>query len=190
VSDLKGEDPFANCTHGKRSTYSKGCRCDACREARRSYQNKYRQAKREGAEVPGSEVTHGLGGYTNWGCRCESCKKAYRSWRREHRDTLAAERGTRWWEKRDGSRPARVKRIAARRQGATLEQATRHRFQWTGPELELASRPDLTAVEVAQLLGRSYSAVKTMRSRLKKDPKIVTLAGLRRSERPGEEPMP
>lgn len=33
----KYHNSFRKCTHGKRSTYQKGCRCTICREAERDY---------------------------------------------------------------------------------------------------------------------------------------------------------
>jgi hypothetical protein len=49
------------------------------------------------------------------------------------------------------------------------ETAERHRQEWTGVELEIASRPDLTARQVAEVLHRTLSAVRNMRQRLNSD---------------------
>lgn len=49
--------------------------------------------------------------------------------------------------------------------------------QWTGPELEIAARSDLTALQVAQMLGRTFFAVKTVRGRLRHDPRLSRMAG-------------
>lgn len=51
--------------------------------------------------------------------------------------------------------------------------------QWTGPELEMASRTDLTARQVAQMLGRTFYAVRHMRKKLRIDPRYINLAGVR-----------
>lgn len=64
-----------------------------------------------------------------------------------------------------------------RRYKETLEQAHRHRYQWTGPELELADRKDLSAMQVAQMTGRTIKAVKAMRSKLRVEPRLQNLRG-------------
>lgn len=54
-----------------------------------------------------------------------------------------------------------------------------HREPWTGPELEIAARSDLSTREVAEMLGRTYLAVKQARYLLKiGDPRLSKLAGL------------
>jgi hypothetical protein len=52
------------------------------------------------------------------------------------------------------------------RQADAKAKAHRNGMQWTGPELELASRTDLTSNEVARMLGRTLYAVKAMRHKL------------------------
>ena len=54
----------------------------------------------------------------------------------------------------------------AKRNSSLLEAAENHRKMWTGPELELASRDDLTIGEVAAVLHRSYDAVRHMKRKL------------------------
>lgn len=56
--------------------------------------------------------------------------------------------------------------------------ATHHRQQWTGPELEIAARADLTLREVAHMLGRTIAAVAYARRGLREDPRKMNLAGL------------
>lgn len=46
----------------------------------------------------------------------------------------------------------------------TIENATRSGYVWTGPEIELLDREDLTILEMAIILKRTYSAVSTARS--------------------------
>lgn len=60
----------------------------------------------------------------------------------------------------------------------TLETATRRGFVWTGPELELIARDDLSAKEVAVMLGRTYFAVKNMQRKIRDEPKYIKLAGV------------
>lgn len=114
------------------------------------------------------EVTkHGVAGYSR-GCRCDVCSE----------------------EKRKYQETPEARRSAIERQLSTRATAKRHRFQWTGPDLEVAARNDLTVKEIATLLGRSYSSVANMRHRLGVEPKIINLAGLAEgagSVRPDEE---
>lgn len=61
-------------THGKTSTYGKGCRCDLCREANRLKVCRTRAALKE---RPFDEIPHGTwSGYTNYSCRCPDCRRA------------------------------------------------------------------------------------------------------------------
>jgi hypothetical protein len=60
----------------------------------------------------------------------------------------------------------------------TLDIAINHGKEWTGPELELAARSDLTAKEVASMLGRTLFAVECVRVKLKDDPRKIKLAGV------------
>ena len=50
--------------------------------------------------------------------------------------------------------------------------------RWAGPELELAARADLTALQVANMTGRSAAAVRTARRNLRIDPRKQNLAGV------------
>lgn len=79
-------------------------------------------------------------------------------------------------------RRAQVRRRVAQqaRWNSTLRDAAhRHRQEWTGPELELVARPDLSARQVAQMLGRTLYAVRTQRHKLAAgDPRTVRLANL------------
>jgi hypothetical protein len=61
----------------------------------------------------------------------------------------------------------------------TLTTATNHGKQWTGPELEILARDDLTHRDASLLLGRSFYAVVTMRHKLRRgEPIPVYLAGV------------
>jgi hypothetical protein len=66
---------------------------------------------------------------------------------------------------------------------ATLDRARNWRKQWTGPELEIAMRDDLTARQAADMLGRTLHAVKHVRRQVKVDPRKDRLANL-----PAREP--
>lgn len=63
-------------THGRRSTYTGGCRCLECLDADTAYQKARRAAR---AALPDEEKPHGTARcYTHYGCRCEACTKAAR----------------------------------------------------------------------------------------------------------------
>lgn len=71
-----------------------------------------------------------------------------------------------------------MKRYRAREQKKTAPKARNHGKQWTGPELEIASRPELTATQAAKMLGRTHVAVRAARQKLRRDPKWASVAGL------------
>jgi hypothetical protein len=47
-----------------------------------------------------------------------------------------------------------------------LDQAINRGKEWTGPELEIATRPDLSTVQAARMLHRTREGVKWARSQL------------------------
>lgn len=53
----------------------------------------------------------------------------------------------------------------------SLATAYRNGQEWTGPEIEMVMRADLTAREVAPLIGRTVAAVKLMRHHCRVDPR-------------------
>lgn len=115
--------------------------------------------RRHGQGLPAGDPRHGITGYQAYLCRCEICCAAgAASWQRNPARL------------RRQPKPAEHRRIAA--------QATRGTYTWTGPELELACRRDLTSPEVARMLGRTVAAVQKMRSKLRDDPRKIALAGV------------
>lgn len=70
-------------THGTKSSYNAGCRCDDCRIANRASIVAWQQAIRA-KPVPG-HVHGSLNGYTNYGCRCEPCADAVREYHAAYR---------------------------------------------------------------------------------------------------------
>lgn len=60
-------------THGKASTYSRGCRCDPCRVAMAAADRARRTERKSAGEQP---PTHGVTGYNKFGCRCDVCRTA------------------------------------------------------------------------------------------------------------------
>jgi hypothetical protein len=75
-------------------------------------------------------------------------------------------------------RDARAHRTRKRDNAIMVDTARRHGRMWTGPELEVASRDDLTAEQAAVMLGRTLFAVETARRRLRQEPRYQSLAGL------------
>lgn len=75
--------------------------------------------------------------------------------------------------------PEVTRRWLVEQQRETSEDARNHKKEWTGPELEIAARDDLSTREAAEKLGRTYISVETMRRKLKRDPRKARLAGLR-----------
>ena len=68
-------------------------------------------------------------------------------------------------------------------QAETLAHATRYRQQWTGPELEIVARTDLTTKQIALTLGRTRASVMHARRKLRDEPKFQMLAGLTDAQR-------
>lgn len=95
--------------------------------------------------------THGARSTYRAGCRCADC-------------TAAA----------DKSAHERYKRRLA----DTLPTATKSGQHWTGPEMEVAMREDLTVTEIAKMLGRTYKAVAARRALCRSDPKWANAAGV------------
>jgi hypothetical protein len=157
--------------HGTTGCYGRGCRCDACRAANARHHQRLRQQR--ALRAASAQFEHGLSAYKNWACRCEVCLKA------KQMDNHALYLHD---PKAPGLR-------TARRQARTLEQAKRHRYMWTGPELEIAARSDLTVQQIALMLGRTYYAVRGMRWLVRQgDPRKAFLAGLGAATRPGAQP--
>jgi len=65
---------------------------------------------------------------------------------------------------------------------STVETAANHYKEWTGPELEFASRDDLGLLEMAKALGRTYAAVSQVRQAIRSEPKRQNVAGLSRRQ--------
>lgn len=149
----RSSDPSIN--HGTRYAFDKrGCRCEACTHAHREYRALRRRAL---ATTPSDLIPHGLLGYSNYMCRCEVCIAASAEWRATNHQ-------------------ARL-RQAKRRNATSLDSARKHGQQWTGAEMEIASRRDLTDIEVGRMLGRTVSAVMTMRFKIRHDPKYQRVVG-------------
>lgn len=142
----------------EREPYARGL-CNRC----------YQRLRYNNAALPDvapKTFTHGrLYGYQK-GCRCELCKAAYAERRKKYPSTATRRRPSteqaRSYLDNDRARNAAVRETKAPRNG----------YQWTGPELEIASREDLTVAEIAEMTGRTLFAVRRMRSRLRVDPRM------------------
>lgn len=158
--------------HGTTYKYKRGCRCEICHSEERKRQRDFRAAREHKMLSGQKDFTHGASGYTNWGCRCDICTKAH---------TKKCRPASMRWRNRNPDKAKEWSDAAyARAQSETLERASRHYAEWTGPEMELASRTDLSAKEVALVIGRTCAAVQAMRRKLRSDPKTVNAAGLPR----------
>lgn len=125
--------------------------------------------------APGG-FTHGTNfGYSHAGCRCSECRawaSAYhRKWYPGSISQQAAADRYRQWRAENpdeySAKTAEATRNYVARNVRSRETADRHNSQWTGTEMELVSREDLTTAELADMLGRTLVAVRTMRLRLK-----------------------
>lgn len=103
-----------------------------------------------GCAARGRGRTHGKQSTYRDGCTCDLCTAA----------------GT-----------ASAKKRHKRTNSTTRATATKYGQQWTGAELEIATRTDLTAREAALMLGRTRKAVQNMRYLCRTDPKFINLLG-------------
>ena len=142
------------------SGYSSGCRCEKCKAAHALRQKRYREKKKQQIAEGVATITHGLAGYTNYACRCQVCRDAYRDYALERGHPESSSDAWRDW------------------QAKTTREASNHGKEWTGPELEIVARGDLSAHEVAAMLGRTYAAVQSIRRKLHNDPKTINFAGI------------
>lgn len=108
-------------------------------------------AERLLAALAEGKLSHGKYHTFRAGCRCDDCRAANTTWNARKR----------------------------REQAASADTATRYNYEWTGPELEVAAREDLTAREVATMLGRTIAAVNGKRKKLRTMPRDQWLAGKR-----------
>lgn len=181
MSNLAADDP----RHGANGYNNLGCRCPICKSA------KAEARRRRVASAPPDKIPHGLNGYTNYGCRCEPCRAAKSEEMRAVRERRAQEgpshlpHGTnngyaQWGCRCDECKQAHSADKTRRRlanNDESRKSARRAGGRWTGPELEIATRPDLTAREAAAMLGRSYIAVERARARCLHDPRYAALLG-------------
>lgn len=135
-------------THGTFSGGMVDCKCREC--------------------LPWRTVQHGNPQSYDDGCRCETCTNAkvalVDKWREESPAAFAAAM-ERW------------KLSARERNDRSRDQAHHWYYQWTGPELEIAARTDLTSSEVAYMIGRTVAGVQRARYNMRRDVEAVYRGG-------------
>lgn len=148
---------------------------------RKKRARRYERARSEG--IP-ARVKHGTtGAYSNWRCRCEPCVAA----NDEHNARTKQRAKAGQIKHRTGGynfsctcESCRAKRAAiwSRLNSESLDGATHHGEEWTGPQLEVVASGRYTDKELTKILGRSLYSITTIQHRLRHDPKIMRLAGL------------
>lgn len=138
------------------------CRCPECKGAIAKKQAKKKARMKQKTTDNGGIApveSHGLSTATNWGCRCPVCAAAQASRNKVYGLTKVAA------DSRE--------RVRKRHYQESLETASRTGMQWTGAELEVVARAELTAREAARLTHRTVYAVRRMRTRLSSgDPRL------------------
>lgn len=73
-------------THGTRTNYNRGCRCEECFEAQSTHNKEGKKRLAEEFKAGVREITHGtISSFVNYQCRCELCRAAYRAgWNRQY----------------------------------------------------------------------------------------------------------
>lgn len=169
---LAPDDP----SHGTSAGHDRGCGCEPCRRARST-----RAANRllRLGQVPGPPQYLGLRAIALTCGQCGTLRTALPARRSARpRCPLCNAAAVRRWEKGNLERRRRNRTSSRRRaQNATADRAVNSGKEWTGPELEVAARVDLTSAEAAVLLGRTVYGVMTVRHRMKFDPRVAYLAG-------------
>lgn len=117
---------------------------------------------------------HGGGyGYFDKACRCEECVSWYTA-------ALARNAEHKLQHYRLNAQE-RIRQSVAQtkvRNDSSRTSAHCHGNVWTGPELEIAAREDLSVPEIAQMLGRTILAVAAQRRAIRADPRKQRLAGV------------
>lgn len=175
------------CSSAARKTESAAYRCEGCgtRFTRRRNGNAYKFCSRECSGVRGAAAENAQkmtckNGHLfserntlNRDGGQRRCRQCY--YDAQHRYLESGAEAVQRWNKVRSVR--RSRRMSARNDESRLS-ARNHMNMWTGPELEVACRDDLTNREVAAMLGRTIRAVESIRRRIKVEPKIQQLAGV------------
>lgn len=172
--------------HGTEKAYKFGCRCDGCKSFKSARAKRYYEANK--AKVLESQHRH-------YEANAEQILERQKAYRASNTESISERKKRRYKDNRSivlahqrnrYHRDPRVKRERLRMANMnTQETAHRRGNQWTGPELEIASRTDISVTEIAKMLGRTYFAVVSKRKALKVDPRAVALAGNIPNPKPG-----
>lgn len=145
--------------HGTLSRYVAGCRCPLCRSAKA--ESRLAAKRRE-------PVEHGISGYTWFGCRCDVCEYAIRQYRELCPSSYVGNRP----ESRERARTMNERAKAENDQ--SKREAFKYRYQWTSAEMDLVVSHKHSDKELAAILGRTIAAVRKMRYRATRDPRLNT----------------
>ena len=183
--------------HGTLYMYRHGrCRCNQCRAANTSacsLARKKRQIAAGRGEIP-AEVVHGAATSSNWGCKCVICSEGTRlrnadTYQRVLRGEIVHERGGSIPGCPCGTCRSSLTRKMKANNDLSRTAAHHNGYVWTGPELEIASRSDLTIAEIAGMLGRTFAAVATRRQLLQVDPRQYALLGAASASTKTNDPL-
>ena len=112
--------------------------------------------------------------------RCRSCKCAVAAaWKIEH-PSRVEEVARRYRAAHDDEHRSAVRKHEHEQALVTLPLAVNSGKEWTGPELEILTRRELTDTTAALMLGRTSRAVSQQRHLLSVDPRKINLAGVSR----------
>ena len=172
----------SNRAHGI-SRYNRGCRCEVCRGANREKEARRRAKRREmvaNGQMPDT-VVHGRAAAINWGCKCEICTAAIKesnaaTAERVRKGAIEHTRGGIVSGGPCDRCRVEVSKRRKRNNDRSRENASHHGEEWTGPQMEVIARMDISAREAAAMLGRTFNAVVNMRRKLKSDPRKQSLA--------------
>jgi hypothetical protein len=136
---------------------------------------KARAKAAEGLEARKAKLPHGFTRYKKRGCRCDVCREAYSAYVAKRWARMSqAQRHALYLKNKD-----RLQAWSIQSYEQSLADAHRHGYEWTGPELELLSRSDLSARQLAAILGRTTYAVQFQRQKLRREePRSIKLAGI------------
>lgn len=67
------------------ASYTRGCRCEGCKEANREQQRAVKERRVKRFKTGKVDISHGVSGYSNWDCRCGVCGSAWSAYLRERR---------------------------------------------------------------------------------------------------------
>lgn len=158
------------------TNYRRGCRCEECRTARREYSRAWREANLDARrEYSRAYREANLEAKRDRGRRYdeanrEANRERGRAYREANREALR-ERGRAYREASPGVSRARVPRERAwvvERQRASALSAARSGATWTPEEDALLASSDLPRIELALILGRTFTAVRHRRGHLRK----------------------